>query len=721
MNNYNRDSKNFDDAKQSSNNSVEIISDRPSEGDLQDSLIYTMLEVVRKGQVALIEAPPGIGKTQTASRLAEKLHKPMTILTKLTRNQEQHVGRAKQIGVPAALAPSHSDCPCLGRNPKYPNDPQAEKAREAVYDWGWPVHHVHDAFDMPCERGSEDCGYQEQKDVAGQIRRKPNGVLVGNPKQAYNPQNVSAQSNISRIGVFDEPAFESFVDRFSTKQGTAPNEIAQEYVDTLGNFPISDISDVDRLDDATRQRALKRLESNGLEPADHRHSVGEFHAKAPLVTYALLAAKPAGDGKHEVTDIPGGRRAVLRDERGGSAKLTILDVPDLSGFDAVIALDATPCLPEWRAVLGNDIKHYRLLSDDDRNRYLWVDEAYEFVQLHNHIWPASSGNNVNYEKAEAYLREIRLEHGKRPDLVTSKNAIDELNRRGLDNLWDRDMHFGDLRSRNEFRDSDLLVVLGSPSRSDDQIKHNAYLLGGDPEMATDNNGNTLRGKKRNFQDKIANDVARNIHRDTVFQAAMRAGRKENVEATVYIATGMIPEWLETKKVGELTQAAPPTFDACHRTRTDVERAIIEAVRGANGIKMGEWQTKATDRLDRDDGEPPIHRDTIRKRRDELEKGGHLNRRGRKYIDTGIDEVNPVGEVDLTPVKGRTGSIPYYGSNTGVTQIIADKPPEGEPYWPHWKYDLDRWAERERKRNQLQWRNKRGFGTTIPMSATSVGS
>lgn len=710
MDNYDHDSQNSDgkdsETVENSGSDIELISDRPSEGHLQDALLYAMMGAVRNEEVALVEAPPGIGKTRSVSMLAERLFKPLTIFTKLKRNQKQHVERTEEIGVPGTLAPSYDNCPCLGEGPEFENDPAAEKARKALVELGWTVNHIHDAFDLPCERGSNICEYQNKKERVEGVRREPNGVIVGNPVQANNSGNIALPKDIGRVGVLDEPAFDSFVEEFSSDDELSPAEIAQAYINTLDEFPINDINKADRVDDTTKQRALERLEDEGLDQGDHRKSVGKFHAKAPLVAYALIAAEPVENGKFSVVELPANRRAVIEDGWGSATTLTLVDIPDISGFDAIIALDATPCLPEWQAVLGDDITHYRLLSDEERNRYLWVDEGYEFVQLHNHVWPASGGTNINYEKAEAYLRAIYRKHGERPDLVTSKKAKRELESRGMDNLWNRDIHFGDLRSRNDLSDSDILVVLGSPSRSDDDIRRRALLLGGDPEMDDE----VVRAEERDFNDEIANGLVES-HRDTVFQAAMRAGRDHDVEATVYIATGMVPEWLETRKVGEWVQADTSRFDACpgSNLRTDTQRAIIKAVRGADGITMGEWQERANEIIDRPNNASDIHQDTIRDVRDDLEDKGYLERRGRKYFDTDLDRANPTGDVVLTPVSGINGSTPYNNTTMGVTQIIVDDPPTDDPRWPWWKYDLDRWAEEKRKQNALRWRNIQEFG------------
>jgi len=97
---------------------------------------------------------------------------------------------------------------------------------------------------------------------------------VGHYTQGYNTQYVN-----NRVVVIDENGFNHYVNEIKN-----PVEEADEFLDTLAESPLNRIPF--KPDPEEIERTLEILEDEGLDPADHRDSVGEFHAKAPGFPHA---------------------------------------------------------------------------------------------------------------------------------------------------------------------------------------------------------------------------------------------------------------------------------------------------------------------------------------------------------------------------------------------------------------------------------------------------
>jgi len=651
----------------------------------REALMYGITEAILDSEVALFEVLPGVGKSRSITKAANGLKVPVTVLTNLTDNYGQYEDWGEEDGIDVEKLPKRDLCPTLrDENPSYQDDTVAREARNAL-NRGWSPSEIHREFELPCQRGGKTCPYRER---VAEIDTDGLNPLVGNHVQAYNPSYVE-----DRVVVLDEDAFDEYYEVIKR-----PAKLAQEFIDTLENFPLNELQPLTR-QKGLRDEVLSKLENIGLEPSDHTDSVGEFHAKAPLIAYAIYGGEELDNGL-KYTELPGDRTAVFErlyetsgdDHDDGIPTMWFFDLPDFSGAEAVIGLDATPCLSKWERVLGEGFKHYRLFGDQERNQYLH-ERGYDFTQLHNYAWPAQGGN-LRPDKCEAYLREVYHEHGERPDLITSKAVRNDLQERGLDHLWNDSLYYGDVRGRNDLKDSELLVVLGSPSRPDSYYKHLAALFGESAERDEDTQGMNL-----SFGSPIADDILDTLRRGDVFQSAMRAGRKEDAEATIYIATGLVPEWLKTEKVGQ--EYEDGSFDACKSTRTDKQKAVIEAMQGEEGISAGEIIDKSG-----------VKRKSVGGIRRDLQEQGLIEKEGERrwarYSDRGIESLNIAGEVDLSPIP-QTPLKGYYKGIRGIESPLIprrDLPDNPANRYPDWMRDIQRKASERRQREQEK---RRGDG------------
>lgn len=652
---------------------------RTAEASPEAVLTAGVIKTALDGEKALFDVLPGMGKSRSILTLAKETEMPITVFTNIRDNYDQFKRWGDQVGVDVEKLPTRSFCPTLrDDDPAYVDDPDARRAR-AARDANWSPSVIHRELNPPCDQGESNCPYQEK--IRGVDLDRPR-ILVGHFTLAHNPAYVK-----DRVVVLDESCFDAFRQEIKN-----PKTKADEFVSTLDSFPFDEVRRPEPGEKQKRVEALHQLEQQGLDPSDHSGSAGEFHAKAPLAAYAIYGADRLDNGLYLVQHED--QTVVFDNPHEGS--LQLLDPPDLSNAGAVLALDATPCLSNWERILGENLEHYRLFDDEQRNRYL-RQRGYEFRQLHNYVWPVSDAD-VSVAKCEAYLREIQHKHGQRPDLITSKSLRTALEDRGVNHLWHDELHFGDLRGKNDLRDSELLAVLGSPGRPDSHYQYQAAFHDECAEPATDEAGERLSGYDLDYQSDVANDNLETTRQGEVFQAAMRAGRSADAEATVYIATGMIPEWLSTTPVGREQQGG--TFDACIRTRSEAERDVIMTLRREDEISGGEVARRA-------DLPASTARGILRTLQDDdvVEKTGV--RKGARWHDTGLDRLNAAGEVDLTPVSSTRfiDEIPLEEYNMGVSskKPLLDQRSEGtSPFgYPPWIKKIRHRARQQRHAERLR--------------------
>lgn len=644
-------------------------------GDPFDVLKASITESILNRQTALHRAPAGLGKSRSVTMIVDETAERLFIGTNLRDNYDEFEEWADKDGIHGEKLPTAADAEDV--------DPD---------ETSWPISMLINHTELP-----DQPGYRQQKELADRIRDKPASVLVGNPLQAHNPNNVE-----DRVVVLDENPFGPFVTAIED-----PLDKAQEYADTFEQFPLTNVRRPEPGEQAKVERAIEKIEKAGLDPFDYPDQVGEFHAKAPLIAHAILSANNLKNGLY-FAELPGDRYAVFDPQ---FSEIEIFDPPDLSEAKAVIGLDAEPCLPLWEAVIG-DYRFKRLFNDEQRNQFYQGVKNYDFRQLHDMKWSANTEQRLpSTNKAMSYLWETEKKHKQKPDLITTRTFKQKID----DELYRNSLHFGDVKGRNDLEESELLVVLGCPSLSDEHIKRWAALLGEVAEVATDDNGERLDGDELDYQNEVANAIYDSI-KNRVFQAMLRVGRTDDAEATIYVGTNMIPDWLNITRVGRRVHPSDSnkSFDACvdlHTSHNSKRRDVIEALCDSDGMTAKEIEEDAD-----------VSRPTAKKHRESLRKDGYIRAvdhgtgKRTEFVDERLDELNPFGSVDLSPARRRhkiPKSSPYNNINGdlrgyarpshGQRSDFSDEGPS-DPYDRGWIYDIECRAEERKKDNLLRWRN-----------------
>lgn len=263
----------------------------------REVLKYGITETILDGETALFDVLPGIGKSRSIPKVA-KTRIPITVLTNLRENYEQYERWGEEEGIRVQKLPVVRNlCPTL--KGEYSEDPVAKDAMEAKSK-DWTPAQIHREFDVPCERGERTCAYRE---ATAELDPDSSGLLVGHFTQGYNPAYIE-----NRAVVIDERCFDNYCTEIKN-----PVEKAEEFIATLDNFPFNSVPY--KPSDTELEEAIEILEDEGVEPTDYRNAVGDFHAKAPLVTYALLAADEM-ENNWFIADLPGTRTATFYQRPG---------------------------------------------------------------------------------------------------------------------------------------------------------------------------------------------------------------------------------------------------------------------------------------------------------------------------------------------------------------------------------------------------------------------
>ncbi len=554
-----------------------VLSERFADSvDYQRPLKTGILHIATNNERAILRAAQSTGKTVIATMVSHGIL--ATITSDLRDSYDETEELAKEFGVKFQELPvGTEDCIIFSTD-----EFEDTKAYKAYDELGWPIGLIHDERDPECQHQEGGCPYQQKKKA---LDTDALGILNGNNVQLYNPDYVNG-----RVIIIDEDAFEDFRNEYEN-----PLDKINRFLAARDEFDIDEIPF--QLTNDVRKHVIDTLDDIGISPYFYRDSVGQFHSKAPLLTYAYFQEPRETAGQY-VVDLPGNRTATYRNLNNGertdangfgdpfAGSIVMFEPPNLSNAQAVIALDATPCDPEWELLLGSDVKKYRLFDDEGMNEY-FRSNGLKFKMLNNHI-AASQGGDLSVWKIASYLFELWMEHGEKPDLITSKAMFNQLEEAGLDYLYkdrDVDLHFGHVHGKNDLRKSSLLLVAGSPSRSDWYFKYQAALFGESAVPATDDDGNRLNGYDLDYQNDLANELLYSSRRHETFQAATRIARDDDVDGTAYFATGMVVDELDVEKVGR--DIGNGKFDACHNVRSENDLKVLQSLMENDGVSTSD--------------------------------------------------------------------------------------------------------------------------------------
>ena len=230
---------------------------------------------------------------------------------------------------------------------------------------------------------------------------------------------------------------------------------------------------------------------------------------------------------------------------------TIRQTPDLSRARSVVGLDAHPAMPLWQLNSTEYIDRTEILDTDERRFWRLFERGLFAVQVGEATRPLSGDNALEWfseEKLDVLLGEL-VDEGLRTGITTTQvegELASLLEENGV--IDPKTMHYGEVRSRNDFGDEDVGFVNGCMDPGDDFVLTvlSEYGCDAEPEITVDDDGEEHRAHGRGFEGPdadIADAILASVRENEVAQAAGRYARNADDpddRAVVYVRTDATP-------------------------------------------------------------------------------------------------------------------------------------------------------------------------------------
>jgi hypothetical protein len=540
-------------------------------------------EACNANEPVLVEAPPNSGKTTSAIKLAKQAERPVTYLAgriDLYEQAEEWCEDQDDIRYERIPAPQRS-CETFKGNTE-----ASVEAVERLYAKGYSGRHIHLRFPekMPCGKSCEY--FQAMERIDKEIESID--FLIGHHSHCNRQQYVE-----DRIVIIDEFNPEPFLRSFPNKSSGVvddPGEIIPEFLSTVATrddeFPIETYQDITDLlqnrDGPTEGTAaiewfqthkadrFSTQQSEFVEPSLEPYN--RAHTYTPLLVFSLLCMERIGPGIELAPPLDGHLDEVwedaglspttkcLRDRNTG--EMYVLEPPDLSSAAQVIGLDGTPTVELWNLLFAPEsgFNHEQVLSRDDFTTYLRSAMNMSLIQIGDGDHPYAGGNLSDLDRDR--FAAIQALEGEEFSLVSTKKALEQYRSEGmLDSFVKQSpvqdaeadsnrvsgdhqaLHYGTVKSSNDFEEESLGVVAGMPHPGDDLIQLWTGFCGESVELA-EHDDTAEASSLGELGEKIYQHFAHN----QVVQSVLRFGRDKSVYddegANVYISTYALPEWFD---------------------------------------------------------------------------------------------------------------------------------------------------------------------------------
>ena len=588
--------------------------------DARARTVNTIATAYKRGDDALIEALPTMGKSYGAVKAAADTGEPISIVTGRGRKEQYDQFRdwCDEHGL------SYYTLPSFTRDCDTANGEHGDEWADTVRDWytrGATPKEIHKAAEyhlgrpLPCqEHEGQNCPYASKWDF------DPDefDVLIGHYSHAYKSKVTSG-----RTVVFDE-----FPNAYETELGIGLQGAVSYWLQCQDEIPYNDYTDLleNRDDQERRGRALLWFDDHGVEPDESIvFDDGAAHASAPLAVFTILAGEDLGNGfeQADVPDVGTGVRNRHTDN------VTLLRPPEMQYASGVVALDGTPTKEMWELSLGERLDHRPVLEDGERAAYIQGALNLNLVRTSDHVKPYNSAGHVNTQQDAALLAQIREDHGEAPSLITTTTAEEEYDAEGVLEYVDETKHYGNVLGSNEFKEKRVGAVIGSNHYGDQFIKKwGAY----DGQEIDRNDGKGSDLSYGVFGDKVLTHMREH---DTL-QAAMRFGRDGN-GAVVYVHTDTLPDWVPLAGEGRVVTTWSDGMKQVCRALEDLDSATTADIVAHDAVDVGRRQV--FDHLE------------------SLQERGLLDRaqddtdgRSVRWNGDDVARVNDHGDVELEPVE-----------------------------------------------------------------------
>lgn len=575
-----------------------------------------LLRGPRQGENVLVQPAPTVHPERLIPKLIDA-HDLQTVFIAPTGKQLARMKRrchklnlsTREINSPYSRCPSYS-----GNH----GDAIEERIKDAIKQ-GVPLGLLHKGRDLPC---CPDCPFStwSRPDFTEQ-------VILANPIHAY-------------IGglLEDRVVFTCALrgDAYTTTIEN-PAQALDSYLET--NTPFTGYRDFIQNRDSDRTPSVWDYVGGTIDPSTDDEEFGyaidkDGHNLAPQAVFGLEYAveldngwetsyhqregtygyvrptnrSPPGPDQFDIGGVDYYRTRVVRQSGDVPEEETIyvLDVPDFTKAESVVAFDVDPTPWMWRAYYGVGFNHQRVYSDDETADFLRKEMGVELVQTAKSRKPYD-GKNVTPGRDASIAVWTTAAFGKRPYVVSTKNA---LGRYGSEQpaLLNFDAKDGKQYRRGESVITDnapLVIVNGSPRPPTEKFQLWGALA-----------GKTVRNPNQSQSFGQTGDEIR--HQFSESQVGKWATRFDNGDAVVILNTTAVPGWLQDSRL--VTDESPTNVLPANAPS---QRAVARYLRGKTGtrVTMSDIQSGAN-----------VSGNTARRARDSLVNQGWVAKHSTKGRD-----------------------------------------------------------------------------------------
>jgi len=574
----------------------------PTTDEARDRLFETIAEVMREGDERVVDAPTSLGKTYTIASTRWGAREDITddsqvvhlLATRDARDEAVEVAE-EDGGEYFVLEARHEACPVAAGD--HDPHPESDDDRvtitiegEAASEWlahkcdakGIPFSAAHRYLEehndqgtkLPCCRSTpttydEDEGDFDEGESSGcpaitqwdTLREGDHPLVIATHNFAHVP-GLRMRTNL----VFDEEP--DFVQDLSTSR---VRDAVAAYLQAI-DAPVTSWESFIQLsrydgwgDDAAHEQEALQDALNTEPDREWYFEEPRAHTMAPALARAIFHAEERCNGRRvgktpyepprldaHAHDQEGWNRSwvtVVLDEQNDVQ--TVRSTPDLNLCRSVVGLDAHPALPKWQANTLPHIQRRQVLDPEERRLWRRYERGLRVVQVGTATRPLTGGEYFDDRGFRALSSHLRESYGADFRTAITANAVEDrvasiMNEAGVHDP--ETMHYGEEKSRNDFKDESIGLVEGVIDPGDDHVVNLLAELDLDAEPATveTEDGELKREKGRTFEGpdaETAQAILASVRENHVAQAAGRYARNpDDLEstATVFVRTDAMP-------------------------------------------------------------------------------------------------------------------------------------------------------------------------------------
>lgn len=550
----------------------------------REVLAMRLLHALATETNTLLDAPTSLGKSYTVASTPWRDYpevtgeQPVIHLHETKKTRDAAASVSDEAGVKnTVLASGLELCPVAqddenGLVPQVDGLSPSAWFKRAIDRGGYTFSEAHQMLDgkvggLPCGDGDGCPSKSRWANIPRDEDGEPTYDIIHATHEFAHLEQLVENANL----IFDEQP--DYIDEVTGAHADflrrSVNNLFKSHDETMG---WNDLAHAARTQDEVRLEAYSEvLAGEAGEPKHGGH--GYAHRSTDAITAALVAATPAVGGKRYVGRAQ--QTSVVLDTQETLRQLH--HPPDLSDARCVIGLDAHPSPHLWRLNTVDDLALQAVLSPGQRQSWRRHERRLRVIQVGNARRQYTCGwrGSVAKGKAESIIGELRRHYGAAFRTAISSKASKADVRKLLSAAEVEDpemMHFGNLKSRNDFEAETVGFVVGCIGPGDERILDYLGLCGLNAQPNRVHDGVGGRAYDREFVGPDADAAAEflaSVRETNLAQAVGRYARAPGTQdsgATVYVWSSAIPDSLTDEVV-------PGVISQVTTTKQNIEQFV----------------------------------------------------------------------------------------------------------------------------------------------------